>query len=137
MNIHEAIPDGKLTEKLRTLLDQLDRWEPHVNKALASAHYSHTFDDVVRMVLLNQAHYYELDNCCIFMIVDVYPQHSVYHCFIACGDMQGIIDAEPLIRANAEALGCAYMSISGRIGWPRVLHQHGWEHKLSTLYKKV
>jgi len=137
MFVYDEIEAGTLTGKLRELLVQLDKWQDLIGKALDGAYGTHTYDDVVRMVLLNQVHFYDRGNCCIFMIVDTYPQHSNYHCFIACGDMQGIIDAEPLIRDNAKALGCKYMSITGRTGWPRALKEHGWKHQLSTLFKEV
>ena len=137
MSIHQPVNDGTLSEKLVQLVTDMNKWKPHIEKAMKSANNSHTFDDILRDVLNNRVHFYDLGDCCVLMLVENYPQHSVYHCFIACGAMQAIVDAEPMIRANAKELGCKYMTITGRTGWPKALKKHGWHHSLSTLYKEV
>jgi hypothetical protein len=113
------------------------KWEVEISKALAAAKSSYSFDHVVAMVAQQRLHIYDFEDCLVLMQVNQAPNFSTYHCFVACGNMQTILAAEKYLNDVALTLKCRYLTISGRVGWPRALKPHGWEHVTSTLYKTV
>jgi len=141
MNKH-ALPltagkNNNLAGDVVKLMNDMLAWQPQIEKAMAHLDHPYTFNDVVASVLRQERHFYDFEDCCVIMQYEQYPQYSNYHCFIACGKMQAIKDAEPHINEVAKQLGCKHMSISGRIGWPRALKSDGWKHVISVLYKEV
>ena len=108
-----------------------------IEAALQYADNSHTFDDVSKLVLSGRLHFYKLANSYVIMERQQYPQHSVYHCFLAGGDKHEIEAAESMLNKNAKALGCKTMTIVGRAGWARELRKLGWKHQYSVLSKEV
>lgn len=135
MNAETHIPN--LAERVKHTMDRLLYWREHIETAMGHVYDMYRFDDIVLMVLAQRLDFYEFADCMVLMEVCTFPQWSTYHCFLACGDMQAIKAAEPVISNIAKQKGCQYMSISGRTGWPRALKDDGWEHVMSTLYKEV
>lgn len=126
-----------LASNVIALMHDLLTWQEHIERALRDTNYMYTFDDVVASILRQEKQLYLFDDCCVIMQLDTTPHCKVYHCFIACGTTEAILEAEPKITEVARELGCQYLSIAGRTGWPRKLKQHGWEHKLSVLHKRI
>jgi len=124
-------------EKLIELCEDLLKYRIDIEASLVYADNSHTFDDVSNMVVSGRLHLYPLANSFVIMERQQYPQHAVYHCFLAGGDKYEIEAAEPMILANAKALKCKHMTIVGRGGWVRELRHNGWKHKYSVLSKEV
>lgn len=140
MNDMSHSPTGgqtNLAKAVSELMAGLLKWQDHIEKSMARVNNMYSFNDVVMSVLQQQRHFYEFEDCYIIMEFCVFPQWNAYHCFCAGGTTEAILRAEPRIREVAEQLGCKYMSISGRTGWSRRLKDHGWKHKMSTLYKEV
>lgn len=131
------LPPKSLADNLIDLATGLLRWRETIEDALMVANYSHTFDDIVRIVVTGGAQFFEYDDCFIIMQVDVFPQHKAYHCFLAGGHMPSIMEKQEQMRANAKALGCKYMTITGRHGWVRQLKNAGWTHQYSILHCEV
>lgn len=115
----------------------LRKWRGPIEAALSHAKEPFSFDDVVMMVMRQQLTLYVFDDAIILMELSTYPKWKAFHCFIAAGNMQTIKAAEPMLNTVASALGCKYLSISGRVGWARELKPNGWEHVFSVMYKKV
>lgn len=126
-----------LAEKAMHLSSILSYWKDHICDALQRAGGGIDFDSVVARVLTGNVHLYSDDDCCVLMEKIDLPVYSVYHCFIACGDMQAIMDMQEPIRREAEKLGCKEMTINGRIGWPKLLKEKGWTHRSSVLAIEV
>lgn len=124
-------------EKSLRLLNSLIFWRNGIEAALEHAMYGYSFDDITTMVMRGELHFFSYPLCCVIMQPQSNPGYSTYHCLVACGSMQAIKDTEPMMRANAAALGCKYMSISGRPGWARELKKDGWDHRFSALFKEV
>lgn len=122
-----------LIDAMNTLLE----WQPKIEKAMAHVNGMFRFNDVVSMVCKGELDLLTFDGCCVLMQREQYPAWATYHCFLACGDMQAIKDAEATINLRAKELDCKYMSISGRTGWPRALKNDGWDHLISVLYKET
>lgn len=137
LEMFDVQPTDDLATKTIGLLNQLLRWKPEIEEALGHAKHSHHFDHVVAKVLSGQLHYYDFGKCMFLMQVIEYPNFKNYHCFIGCGDMQAMKDHYEDMRDIAKKLGCAYLSVTGRLGWPREMKKHGWEHVFSTMYSEV
>jgi hypothetical protein len=130
-------PKASVLDKTMALLTAIRRWQPLIDDALHHAMYGYSFDDIVMMIMRGELHFFDFPKCCVIMQPQASPGYRTYHCLVACGDMQAIKDTEPLMRENAKALNCKYMSISGRPGWARELKSAGWTHKFSALFKEV
>jgi len=137
MNKQSDIQEPTVAHNVIALMQDVIKWKPQIERALRGLEDLYSFDGIVYSVLQNRLHFYEFGECCVFMELDTFENCKVYHCFLACGDMEEIMYAEKHINEVAKRLGCKYMSIAGRTGWPRVLRNAGWEHKLSVLYKET
>lgn len=144
MNIQSTtlVQPEDLANKVKALMDRLLFWKTHIDNAMSRIDNMYSFDDVVKSILLGQRAFYEYDNCFVIMQLETYPGYKTYHCFLAGGSTDAFIKAEPEIMAMAKSLGCKYITITGRVGWPRMLKRKehlttGWKHKLSVLHKEV
>jgi hypothetical protein len=140
MNAHNPPVEGNtsnLAGDVITLMHDLLRWQEQIEAAMAHVDNQYTFNDIVASIMRGERHFYKYDRCCVIMQFEEYPAYSIYHCFVACGEMQAIKDAEKDMNERAKALGCKYMAISGRVGWPRALKNDGWKHVLSIMYKET
>ena len=131
-------PRGEtLAEQMKILIDDMLKYRLDIEAALEYANNSHTFDDVVGQVLAGQLHFYALPTSFVIMERQTYPQHKVYHCFLAGGHKAEIEDAQPMLMKNAKHLECKYVTVVGRNGWVRELRKQGWKHQYSVLSKEV
>jgi len=140
MNIHNT-PTGGTDEtkahKLASLASDLLKYRLDIENALMYARNSHSFDDIVDLVVTGRVHFYPLDHSFVLMEVQNYPQHKVYHVFLAGGQMPEIIKTHTKLLENARSLDCKYVSICGRKGWERALSAEGWTHQYSVLMKET
>jgi len=119
------------------MIGQLLRCRRWIEDALEYADGSHTFEDIVREVLLGRMHLWYGDNGCAVTEFVVYPRKKVIHVFLAGGDMQQILDFEESAAAWGKANGCTGMTIAGRRGWSKVLGKHGWSDKFLVMGRKI
>tara|TARA_R110000851_G_scaffold325604_1_gene493711 strand:- start:27273 stop:27689 length:417 start_codon:yes stop_codon:yes gene_type:complete len=122
-----------LIDTMNTLL----HWQSKIEVAMAHVNNMFSFNDVVAMVCRGELDLLTFPDSCVLMQREQYPAWATYHCFLACGNMQEIKNAEAEINIRAKKLGCKYMSISGRTGWSRALKNDGWDHLISVLYKET
>ena len=126
-----------VTDKFRKTLDSLDKHRHHIEAALTHADWTHTFDDVVMMVLRGEADLWDLgDSILITELVD-FPQQRHYSVFLGGGSLDTILAAHPMIEAAARSAGCSKLSVTGRLGWIKALSKHGWELKHATCTKEL
>jgi hypothetical protein len=138
MNKHVLLPSGGETlNRFKELIAQLEKWQPKLEESLAHGHMTHTFDDLVEMILTNRAHFYSWDEAFAVMEYVQYPQFSVYHCFLAGGSVDGVMATVEPLKKVARALGCRYVSLAGREGWRKPFAARGWEFVCTTLYCDV
>ena len=124
-------------DAIKKLADDLLKFRLDIEAALEYGNNSHSFDHIVDEVMQGRLHLYPLKNSFIIMEVHKYPNFSVYHGFLAGGDLQEILDAHPMIIQNAKQLGCKGLSIAGRRGWEKAMKPHGWKHNLSYMYREI
>lgn len=115
------------------LLNDLKKHRVDIEKALSYGGNSHSFDHIVGQVLQGRLHFYPLPNSFIIMEVINSPNFSVYHAFLAGGNLEEITDFQETLVKNAKQLECKALSMSGRRGWEKALKPLGWQHKLSHL----
>lgn len=133
----QNLTDQNLADTVIDLMASMKKWQPQIEDAMARVNNMYSFNDIVGSVLRQERQFYEFEGCCVIMQIDQFPNWKAYHCFLAAGSTEAILRAEPQIMEIAKALGCKYMSLSGRTGWPKRLKGTGWKHLLSTLYKEV
>ena len=123
------------TEKM---IAALRNFRLDIEKALEYSGGSHSFEHVAAMCITGQADLYVLPNSVIIMELHTYPNHKVYHAFIAAGDLDEIVEAQSttLIR-EAQLRGAKYLTLAGRTGWTKTLKTEGWTHTLCLMQKEV
>lgn len=127
-------PVRTVAETAIGMMEGMLAWRGHIEDAMAKADFSHTFDDITYMVINGQLEFHEFEDCFCLTQITVFPQFKLYHFMLAGGDMQGIVDKTEHFKAKARALGCRYLSFSGRKGFEPVLKQHGWTHRFTTMW---
>lgn len=128
---------GELIDKVRSCLDNLEKFRLDIEAALSYSNYSHTFDDIVGMVLTEQVAFFPMEKSFLITEFHVMPQYKTYHVFLAGGDLDEIKATQPWLEETAKANGCKYLSLTGRRGWERSLKDQGWRLQYITLYKEV
>lgn len=124
-------------DKLQKLIFGLKKWQPKIEEALDYAHGTHTFDDIVAMVMTNKVMFFSFDECFTVMEKIDYPQYSTFHCFLAGGNLEAVLGIIPQMRAVGQVLGCKYLSMSGRKGWSKVLESQGWQYVSTAMFVEL
>ena len=126
-----------LAQEIADLSEDLLLWQDKIEKTLLLLDHMYTFNEIVAGILAGKYHFYRFEKCCLIGELTSYAHCSVYHCFIACGDINDICKTHEFFENEAKNFGCKYLTLAGRPGWARHLKEHDWEHKLSLLYKEI
>ena len=105
----------------------------HIEAALAHGGATHTFDDVASMILSGRLQIWHGPRGCAVTEIIEYPRKKVIHCFLAGGDMDQILEMIDSAIAWGKTQGCESLTLSGRMGWQRVLDKHGFKPVLVTM----
>lgn len=120
--------------KFRNLLLELEKWEDDIKLALHHGYDTHTIDDIINLIMANRVHFFSWETSFTIMEIIDYPRFKVYHCFLAGGDLAGVVRSIGPMSDVARALGCQYLSMAGRSGWQKVLRDEGWKFVCTTMY---
>lgn len=126
-----------MLDRLEQLVEDLRTHEGNIKAAIAYTNGTHTFDDIVAMIMTGRVDYFPYQTAFVIMERITYPQFSIYHCFLAGGDLQGVLDSIPPMKQEARRRDCRYLSMAGRKGWTKVLADDGWKHIATTMYTEV
>lgn len=97
-----------------------------MKKALHLAGDTHTVADVVDAISAGRMQaFWGLNAGVITQIVE-HPRKKELNVFLAFGDLSGVMRLQPEIAEFGRKHGCSFMVMSGRLGWQRVLPEHGW-----------
>lgn len=121
----------------RTLVYDLGRMQYHIEAALAYAEGTHTFDDIVLMVMNNRLQFMPLANSFLITEVTVYPQTKHLNVFLAGGDLDEIRAQQPALEKMAVLAGCTAITLSGRRGWIMALKKLGWKESHTTAFYPI
>jgi hypothetical protein len=98
-----------------------------LRKALARSHENYTIEDLEQELATGRAMLWAGERCALVSTLEQTPTHRFLHLWLGAGNLSELISLEPGVNAHARALGCAYTSIDGRLGWSRVLRKRGFE----------
>ena len=105
-----------------------------IKKALEHGGETHTWDDVRQGLIDGQFQMHWNDGGVAITEIQIYPQRKQLHCFIGAGELESVVALREDMARFARANGCSVITVSGRIGWERVLPKTGWRktHSIFT-----
>lgn len=109
-----------------------------IEMALQYCDGTHTLDDIARGIYNGQFTLWTPGGGSVIVTeVVVYPRRKVLNIFLGAGDMDDLINTLPALEDHARANGCDGLACSGRIGWARVLKEHGWGNSHMSVSKDL
>lgn len=130
-------PELTYVERVKLLSEAFIKWRETMEKALSHGPHTHTVDDIFAMCMANNLQFYDFDDCFIIMEVILHPKLRSYHAFLTGGNMESILDKEPMMMEIARVMNCTVLTAAGREGWQRVFKKRGWDFFCVTMYKEV
>lgn len=120
--------------------DHKDYVEPYrslIDEALAHAGGTHTFEDVLDLILSGDMLFWPGEKSCMVTEIVQYPRKRAMHVFLAAGDLDEIKAMEPDLRWFAKKLKCDGISLAGRRGWVRALKDIGFTEGHAIVVKDL
>jgi hypothetical protein len=118
-------------------MNVIDANRQHIEAALAHGGDTHTFEDVRDMIIDGRLQIWHGPNGCAVTEIITYPRKKALHVFLAGGEMAQILDMMDSAMVWGRGQGCDVMTISGRLGWQRVLDKHGFRPVLVTMERAL
>lgn len=115
----------------------IDANRHHIEAALGYGGNTHSFDDVRDMILKGTAQIWPAPRGCAVTEIVQYPRKKVLNVWLAAGEMDQIIDMLDNAMEWGRAQGCEAMTLSGRMGWQRVLAKHGFKPAMLVLERPL
>ena len=122
-------------DRLIEITAALKKFRAVIEEALTYADNSHSFDRICERVIYGDLLMYPMDNAILLCEVTEAPNFKTFHVYLGGGDLEEMLDAQPMIEADALLFDCKYVSMTGRLGWKPHFEKRGWKHTLS-IYKK-
>lgn len=97
-----------------------------MHNALKRAGDTHTVADVVEALDTGKMQGFWSDNAMVVTQIVDHPRKRELNVFLAFGDLDEVMALQPQIADFGRKHGCAFMVMSGRLGWQKVLPRHGW-----------
>lgn len=108
-----------------------------ISDALVYTPGTHTYDQLVAMVLSGRVVFWALKSSFMITEVHTYPNAKHFHIFLAGGNLEELVAMHEDVLPLARALDCDKLTLAGRTGWQRALQPHGWQPYLLTLAKDI
>jgi hypothetical protein len=103
--------------------------------ALDECRGTYTEDEIVGGLLSGRYLLFEGPDAAAVTYIDKFPTMTVFHMFLAGGNLTTLQAMEQNVAAQAKAAGIARMEISGRRGWLRTLP--GYSELCTTVFKDL
>ena len=126
-----------VAQELPPVFFELERCKKWIEDALEYSGGTHDFKDIVDGVISGNMHLWSGDNSCTVTLFTVYPKKTLLHVFLAGGDLDEILEIEKSMVDFAKQNGCDGLTLSGRVGWKKVLRDIGWNEQFLTLKKEI
>ena len=104
-----------------SLSAEWERCGDYIEDALEYAQFSHTLEDVLRVVLAGDAQFWPESNAALITEIIDYPQRRTLRFWLAGGDLETPRDLEVAAIEWSKNWGCSASEIVGRRGWVRAL----------------
>ena len=105
-----------------SLSAEWERCGHYIEDALEYAQFSHTLEDVLRVVLAGDAQFWPESNAALVTEIIDYPQRRTLRFWLAGGDLETLRDLEVAAIEWSKKWGCSASEIVGRRGWVRALN---------------
>lgn len=119
------------------LSDDLARCRPYIEAALEYCGGTHEFEDIVKSIAESKMQFWPAPKGCMITEIVVYPRKKVLHIFLAAGELDQLKDMNDDMTAWALEQGCTGGSLSGRVGWKKILEPMGWKLTHSHFVKET
>ena len=126
-----------LAERLNNLSAALIKFRVDIEKSLEYAHGSYTYDDVVAGIMQGRFQFYTHKRSYVICETQNMPHYSIYHAFLAGGDMEEVLEIHEALVPVAKRVGAKYATMNGRLGWTKPLKEVGWEARYVVYYKEL
>lgn len=100
---------------------------PYIQRALDHNDGAYTLNDVVNQCIANTLTYVSFDGGFYVVQVNEFPQCRKLHVFLAGGSMDAVLNNQPLLVEIAKYNRCSHITMTGRLGWAKVLPKYGWK----------
>lgn len=100
-------------------------------------HDTHAIEDVERAVYKGTMQLWAGAKGALITEIQKYPKFKVLHIFVAGGDMDQCLDFLPSLYTWADLQDCKKISLSGRVGWKRVLADRGWHQTAIVMAREI
>lgn len=124
-------------EEVSPIIAELERCKPWIEAALERSTFTHNFEDIVNSILTQEMQLWSGENGCAVTMITVYPRKKIFHVFLAGGDLDEILEIEKSMVEFAKQNDCDALTLSGRVGWKKVLRDLGWNESFLTLKKEI
>jgi hypothetical protein len=115
------------------LADEIQRCSTWIQNALDKGGNSHEVHDIERMIRNDNLQFWAADDACIVTEFIPYPNYTVLHVFLAGGSLERIQEMRPDVESFGRHFGCKKLTISGRLGWIKVLGPFGYKPGLQAV----
>lgn len=111
----------------------IERYREMIDSALAYSGGTHTFEDVQELVATGKAQLWPGNASVGVTEIVAFPRKKTLNCWLAAGDLDELLVMMQYAKEWGAAQGCDAMTMSGRMGWQRVLNKHGWKPVFVTM----
>ena len=119
------------------LSPELERCKPWIEDALEYCNGTHIFEDVVKSIAEGRMQLWAAPRGCMVTEIVIYPRKKVFNIFLAGGELDQLKDMHDAMNAWAVEQGCTGGSLTGRVGWKKVLEPMGWKLAHSHFVKET
>lgn len=114
----------------------LERCQPWIEDALKYCGGTHIFEDVVNNIAKGTMQLWAAPRGCMVTEIVVYPRKKVLNIFLAGGELDQLLDMNNDMTKWAKAQGCVGGTVTGRVGWKKILEPLGWKLMHCTYVKE-
>jgi hypothetical protein len=111
----------------------IDQYREMIESAMSYGGGTHTFEDVRELVAIGKAQLWPGKTSVGVTEIIQFPRKKTLNCWLAAGDLDELLVMMQCAKEWGAAQGCDTMTMSGRMGWQRVLNKHGWRPVLVTM----
>ena len=108
-------------------ISELDRCRPWIEDALEYCNGTHSYEDVVQSISEGRMQLWPAPSGCMVTEIVIYPRKKVLNIFLAGGELDQLLDMNSDMNAWAKQQGCTGGTLTGRVGWKKVLEPMGWK----------
>jgi hypothetical protein len=106
---------------------ELQRCRKWIEDALEYCNGTHVWEDVVQAIAESRMQLWAAPKGCMVTEIVVYPRKKVLNIFLAGGDLSQLLDMNNDMAEWAKKQGCTGGTLTGRVGWKKVLEPMGWK----------